>query len=396
VGEDGALTQAPFSYRGQPGGAIGSAWLVPVLTRSLQGADEYSSPILLTGASSAADGAGDKSDGRLVNAGGSGYYRVSYPTAMVERLAGQLTELAPLERYNLVSDTWAASLSGQVPLSDLLRLARALVDSAEGDPSVWSVVLGALGLFDRVMPDGDRPVLAQAVRTLLDPLARDLGWDPRDDDNERTPSLRSSVLRTLGTIGEDPDVRAGAARRFAGATPLHPDTESAILDIVASGGGEPEFEAFLARYRAPANPQEENRYLYALASFRQTELAARAFDLAMTEVRTQNAPFVLQLLVANRVTGPTAWHRITEEWDALVAKFPSNILPRMLDGIRGLCTPPELADDVTTFVGSHPLAAGGRTVEQILERLAINVAFGVREGSGLAATLTEALGLPSA
>jgi puromycin-sensitive aminopeptidase len=332
---------------------------------------------------------------RLVNAGGSGYYRVSYPTAMIERLSGAMGSLSPLERYNLVSDSWAAALSGQAPLSDLLRLARALVDSAEGDPSVWSVVLGALGLFDRVIPDGDRPVLALAVRTLLGPLARDLGWDPRDDDDERTPSLRSSVLRILGTIGDDAEINAEANRRFADAvrTPLHPDTESAILDIVAAKGGVAEFEAFLTRYRSPATPQEENRYLYALASFADPELAARTFDLALSEVRTQNAPFVLQSLVANRITGPAAWQRITEEWDTLVARFPSNILPRMLDGVRGLCAPPELADRVTEFVTTHPLAAGGRTVEQILERLSVNVDFGAREGAALAATLTASMGL---
>ena len=38
VGDDGSLTQAPFSYRGEPGGAIGSDWQVPVLTRPLQAA----------------------------------------------------------------------------------------------------------------------------------------------------------------------------------------------------------------------------------------------------------------------------------------------------------------------------------------------------------------------
>ncbi len=397
VGDDGSLTQTPFSYRGQPGGAIGSTWLVPVLTRSLADPEVDSPPILLAGTPSSADPVAIRSGTDLVNAGGSGYFRVAYPTAMVERLAGRLGELAPLERYNLVSDTWAAALSGQAPLTDLLRLARALADSAEGDPSVWSVVIGALGLFDRVVPDADRPVLARSVRTLLGPLARDLGWDPAEDDNERTPSLRASVLRTLGTIGEDPEVRAEAARRFADTgSILHPDTEAAILDIVAADGGAPEFDAFLARYRAPANPQEENRYLYALASFRQPELAVRTFDLAMTEVRTQNAPFVLQLLVANRATGRATWRRITEEWDALVARFPSNILPRMLDGVRALCDPPELADQVTAFVESHPLPAGGKTVEQILERLAVNVAFGQREGKQLADTLSGALGLPPA
>jgi puromycin-sensitive aminopeptidase len=254
-----------------------------------------------------------------------------------------------------------------------------------------------MGLFDRVIPDHDRPVLAQAIRTLLRPLAGDLGWDPSDHDGERTPSLRASVLRTLGTIGTDPQIMAEAGRRFAasGSAALHPDTEAAILDIVASTGGVAEYEAFLAHYRAPATPQEENRYLYALASFNDLDLAARTFDLALSEVRTQNAPFVLQSLLANRITGPATWHRVTEEWDALVAKFPSNILPRMLDGVRGLCNPPELADRVTRFVETHPLPAGGKTVEQILERLGVNVSFGERNGEGLGATLTEALPPPS-
>ena len=358
-------------------------------------------PILLDGKSTPTGGAATQ--GRLVNAGGSGYYRVSYPADVVDHLAGQLGELAPLERYNLVSDTWAAALSGQAPLANLLRLARALVDSAEGDPSVWSVVLGAFGLFDRIVPDADRPVLALAVRRLLAPLARDLGWDPRDDDGERTPSLRSMALRTLGTIGDDPDTKAEAQRRFAAASgadgdgsPLHPDTEGAILDIVASDGGETEFEAYLARYRKPANPQEENRYLYALVSFVQPELADRTFDLLVSEVRTQNAPYVLSVLLANRVTGPATWQRMTREWDTLVSRFPTNSLPRMLDGVRTLCTPPELADQVREFVVSHPLSGGGKTVEQILERLAVSSAFGAREGARLAATLTQALELPSA
>ncbi len=225
VGDGGSLDQVPFSYQGQPGGAIGSSWQVPVLTRLLGPSDLDPLPVLLKRAGVHVDvgaGAGEP-DGTsgvgdlLVNAGGSGYYRVAYPTATLARLATQLDRMAPLERYNLVSDTWAASLAGQAPTSDLIRLARTLADSAEGDPSVWSVVLAAVGLFDRIVPDTDRPVLARAVRALLGPLARHLGWDPRDDDDERTPSLRSAVLRTLGTIGDDPDVEAEAGRRFAAA-----------------------------------------------------------------------------------------------------------------------------------------------------------------------------------
>jgi puromycin-sensitive aminopeptidase len=391
VGEDGTLSQRPFSYSGEPGGAIGSRWQVPVLTRALGEADVDPQPVLLTGAT------GPDVSGRLVNAGGSGYFRVAYPSAMVDRLAGQLGDLDSLERYNLVSDSWAAALSGQAPVADLLRLASALASSAEGDPSVWSVVIGALGLFDRVIPDADRPVLAQAVRTLLGPLAADLGWDPRDDDGERTPSLRSMVLRLLGTVGDDPAVKAEAASRFAaaedGGDPLHPEVEGAILDIVAGDGGESEYEAFLTHYRKPATPQEENRYLYALVSFGDLALADRTFDLLLSEVRTQNAPYVLSALLANRKTGPATWERTMREWDTLVDRFPNNSLTRMVDGVRTLCNPPSLADQVREFVQSHPLPGGGRTVEQILERLGVSEAFGEREGATLADTLRHSLKL---
>jgi hypothetical protein len=44
---------------------------------------------------------------------------------------------------------------------------------------------------------------------------------------------------------------------------------------------------------------------------------------------------------------------------------------------------------VAAFVQSHPLPAGGKTVEQILERLDVNVAFGQRIGTGLPQILAE-------
>jgi puromycin-sensitive aminopeptidase len=386
-----SLTQTPFSYRGEPGGAIGSQWKVPILLRTLGGTAE-AEPLLLDGSTDAPDVAGTD---LLANAGGSGYYRVAYPSATLERLAAALDDLAPLERYNLVSDTWAVVLSGHGSLADFLRLADSLVARGEDDPSVWSVVTGSIGLIDRVIPGTDRPLLLRAVRHLYGPLLERLSFDPRPADGERTPALRSSVIRTLGVIGCDASVRDGANLRFANSdtTALDPDTAAAILDVVANQGGGEEYETMLGRYRKPANPQEENRYLYALASFTDSELASQTFDVAFTEVRTQNAPFVIQMLLANRVVGAEIWPRLRDDWDEVIHRFPSNIVPRMLDGIRGLCSPPSLAADVTEFLKNHPLVAGGRTVEQTLERLAVNVAFGQREGPGLKATLTDALSL---
>ena len=112
----------------------------------------------------------------------------------------------------------------------------------------------------------------------------------------------------------------------------------------------------------------------------------------MGEVRSQDAPFLIRLLLWNRDTGPATWTRVEAAWDEFPGKFPSSTLPRMLDGVRALCSPPELAAEVAAFVEAHPLAAGGRTVEQILERLAMSVTFGKREGPGLATTVSGTLG----
>ncbi len=102
---------------------------------------------------------------------------------------------------------------------------------------------------------------------------------------------------------------------------------------------------------------------------------------------------MLQGLLANRVTGPFSWELVAGRWEEIVERFPANMLPRMLEGVRGLCTPPALADAVTRFVEGHPLPAGGKTVEQILERLAVNVAFATREAPTLHANLATGAGL---
>ncbi len=381
---DGVATQEPFSYQGAPGGAIGADWQIPLLTRSLDRPDDRTPQLL-----GSEDLTLDTAETIILNAGGSGYYRVTYRSETMETLSRSLGKLSTLERFNLVSDTWAAALSGHGTVVDFIRLVHSLGEFGERDPSIWRIVLGAFGLFDRIIPEADRHTLAEAVRRMARPVLADLGWDPASGEGERIPALRAEIISVLGTIGEDRDVRAEARRRFDNRAdaPLNADTEGAILAVIGTQGSRGDFESVLARYHAPANPQQELRYLTALAGFDNPDLAGEAFRLAATEVRTQNAPFLIMALLANRSHGPEAWNRLTVSWSDLQAKLPSNIFPRMLDAVRTLCGTPGLADEVIAFLEAHPLPAGGRTVEQAMERLRGNVAFGQRERERLAGTL---------
>ncbi len=384
------LGQAPFAL-GPPDpatpSAIGSDWQIPVLVRQLDGTGPDDRLLLGAEPLTLADGGPTT----VLNAGGWGFYRVAYPSDHLASLAEGLTELTTLERSNLLSDTWALVLSGEVALADLFNLAAHLGD--EGDPSVWSPVLAALDLCDRVIADDDRPQLAAACRALLGPRFARLGFDPRPDDGERTPGLRAALLRALGTTGEDESVRAEAVRRFdaalAGGPAVDADIEPAVLDVVAAQLRDGDFERILERSEHPATPQEEIRYQRALASFPDVALSERAFDLALNQLRTQDAPYLVMMLLANRVAGPAVFDRLTAEWDRALERFPVNSHSRMLGGIRVLCGDEATAARVTGFLAEHPLRSGQRSVTQAVERLAANVAFGRRERGQLATTLSQ-------
>jgi hypothetical protein len=132
------------------------------------------------------------------------------------------------------------------------------------------------------------------------------------------------------------------------------------------------------------------RSLGALAAFPDVELCLRTFDLAMTEVRSQNGFAVLGALLANRVGCQAVWTRITEQWDAILERFPKNAPVRIIESVPALCADAEFAQSAVAFLRAHPLSSGPRRVAQSIERLEVNVAFAARERPELADVLATA------
>ena len=375
------LDQRPFRYLvGDDGGR---PWHVPVLYRTEAGGRTGQDRLLLSGEGARVELPGPP-DLVLVNAGGSGFYRVRYQDELFGALVSAFGRLDGLERCNLVADTWACVLAGLSPAADFLALAKKM--GGETDPTVWDVVLGALDLLDRVLPEDDRPRLQAFVRALAGPLFAELGWRPGQDEPERRGLLRATLLRALGTIGADPEVRARAVELHRGllqnSCAVDPQLLGALVRVAAAAGGSDQYELFVQRWRSPANPQEELRYLYGLAAFDDPDLMARTLELALREVRPQNAPFLLLTALANRARGPEAWEFVKQHWDELCARLPDNTIRRMLEGVATLCAP-EPAADAHAFLAAHPLRSGQLTVDQILERLDVHVAFAQREGAHL-------------
>lgn len=397
---DGAsvtLTQRRFRYlRLDSGAGEAESWRIPVHLRASVGGRLVHRRLLLDAGGATVDlaegggtDAGAGVDWVVVNEHDGGFYRVGYDADLRRRLTAHLGELDALERFGLASDTWACVLAADCGAEVFLELAELL--AGDDDPTVWQVVLDGLGALDRVIPEADRPDLQAFVRKLAGPALDRLGWSPEDDgDDERRARLRAALIRALGILGADLAVREQATLLHAAAvadpTSVDADVAGAAVAVIAAGGGEAEYEDFLIRRQAATTPQEELRYLYALAGFQDPALVPRTVALALDEVRPQNAPFVLTLLLANRAGGPAVWEVIKLRWDDLAAKLPENLHERAVGGVLTLSTP-EQAADVRAFLEAHPLVGRERTVAQLLERLDVAVALRQREGPTLGDTL---------
>jgi puromycin-sensitive aminopeptidase len=393
------LTQQPFSFGPPPPGtdsSIGAQWNVPVAVRALPTGDAPGAPVgHLVLQSEPAQIEEARRGLAVVNAGGWGVFRVGYESEHRLALAEHLPELTPLERSNLLADTWATTLAGHTRLREFLVLASQL--DLEPDPAPWAPVAGALGLTSRIARPEERDAVHEAVAALFGPTHRRLGFDAVPGEGQRTPSLRSLAINVMGTTGADAAVRAEAARRFdassigGGSGPAIPaDIETATLAVVAQLVRPGDYDALLARYRSATNPQEEMRSLGALASFPDVDLCLRTFDLALTEVRSQNGFSVIGALLVNPVGNQAVWARITESWEAILERFPKNAPPRILESVPALCADADFADRVIAFLEEHPLSSGPRRVAQSVERLRVNVAFASRERAELANSLRAA------
>jgi puromycin-sensitive aminopeptidase len=318
----------------------------------------------------------------LANTEGTGFYRARYaPDLLAALVAHAQSDLSPIERYGLVDDAWASVLDGSMHADAFLHLAESFAD--ETDLSVWQRLTGCLGSLDRLL-DGEARVTFQArVRELVGPALARMGDEPAPAEPDRQRSLRGALFEALGILGADTAAVARARSIAADPSSSDPAMAVAAVNVVAANGTPADFDEFAERFRTAATPQEEQRYMYALADFPEPAEAQRLLAMVLDEVRSQNGALLVRRALVNRDNGALAWRFITENWDALNQRFPSNSIVRMLDGVRSL-SESEVADDVFAFFETHEVPQGDKSLAQHLERLEVNVALRAREAHRLA------------
>jgi puromycin-sensitive aminopeptidase len=387
----GKLTLQQQRFRLTPGDeGEATLWPVPVGLRYSATGQVHAQQMLLDAASVNLELAPGL-DWIVVNAGGHGFYRVRYAAPLLRRLLPiMMHQLAPIERYGLVDDTWAAVVAGTTAASAFFDFAQGFRE--ETDLDVWTVLARCLDHLDRLLAGDARQRYHECLRQLYRPALDRLGWEPGVEDPVRTVELRGLLLRALAVTARDADAiaysRTVHAHYLHDSTQVEPNLAAAAAGAVAAVGTSDEYAVFLARVHQAATPQEERRYQMLLASFPGEQELARTLAMALDgTIRTQDAPYLVAQCLRHRDHGRLAWRFVRDHWAQMLHAYPDNAIVRMLEGITMLADA-EVAAEIEAFFAQHPVPQGALTLQQHLEKLRVNVALHAREAE------TFARGLP--
>jgi puromycin-sensitive aminopeptidase len=366
-------------------------WKIPVQIRGASGGRPFEERVLLETSRADVPIQGPI-DWLIVNAGGHGFYRVTYAESLAKALRANVAELDDNERYVLISDTWAMVESGQIGAADFLELAAAYRDETEY--SIWQAVIGGLAsLKHHAVADEDLPAFQHFVADIVRPTAERLGWESGATDTDLDRSLRGLVIGALGRTAAD-GATIERSRQVGDAwmrdpKSTDPDVGQTSLFTLAANGGDEEYDRVFAAYKQSRTPQVELRLLQAVTFFDNADHADRTIDAIKTgAIRSQDGSWVAARLLGGRKSGTHAWQRLREDWSTITGLMPPLTLRRLIEGVPALSRP-DVANDVQGFLAETKVSHAEKATAQNLEKLRANVMLRQRESDALSRYLRE-------
>jgi aminopeptidase N/puromycin-sensitive aminopeptidase len=314
-----------------------------------------------------------KSSVFFANAGGTGFYRSTYPAKVYNKILAQAeTKLTPAERIQFSGDEWAQVRANKATVGDYLNLVAAL-RSDPNDAVLSSNVGAAQAIYTRVASTKEeRDVLSAWIRTNFGPEYAKLP-PPSPSDSPNTTKMRSVLFGLLGVYGNDPVVIKQAAEMTAkyldNPNSVDPTLAQTATFVTVRNGDAALYDKLQKIYETSTVPERQETALRLLAYFADPVLLKRALDYALTDkVRNQDSLIQFAIGLQRDETRDFTWKYIQNNWD----KLQKEVTPEMggaLVGSTGSFCSAEDRDGVKAFFAAHPVPATERALQNAINRI---------------------------
>ncbi len=222
----------------------------------------------------------------IVNAGQSGYYRVSYGPEQITALGNDFAKLAPIDQAGLLADSSALSVGEYQGMDVSLAMLDAV--PAGATQRILSAAAGSFpGFYDLMKDDAPRQKkLASIGNARFSPALKKLGLVQKPTEETVDSNLRSALIGTLGSMN-NPDVRTEAKRLFDAL-----DKDPAALDgplrttwlgLIAYSADKPTWDKIRKLGQSAENNAVKSAMYRLLGETKDKALAADALKLALTD-----------------------------------------------------------------------------------------------------------------
>jgi aminopeptidase N len=292
---------------------------------------------------------------------------------MIAALAKDISKLTPPERIAVLSDEWALVRAGRRDVGTFLDLSSGF-RSERNNQVIGTLVSELAAIREELTTKKTAAAYRAWVAQLLRPALDDVGWAPTSNEAEGRRELRATIVYALGRIARDPAVIA-KAREIVISEVAKPGTvESTLLNqavrVAALSGDVALYEKYLARSRQASDPEEQHRYMYALADFSDPALVRQTLDYILgSEVRSQDAKIFIARLLGNPDARQLAWDLVKARWSEIQKKTGEFVGNTVIVGALGSFCGPGASADVKKFFALHKVPDAERTLQQALERI---------------------------
>ena len=314
------LTQQRFT-QDRAAAPDGTLWKIPLVLLH----DDQTRTVLLESAQQSITLPGCPARPTILNPQGQGFYRVAYAAPEQAALARVFAELPAASRISILSDTFALSVAGRLPMSAFLDLLPAIRQVQGADrPALIAVAREGLHFLDEALVGSNQQHRLRALALdFLRPELATLGWTGNDNEPSEIQVSRSSLIKDLARYGDQTTL--DYARRLfeqdqSGRSPIPGKLRGAVIMAAGWGADGAQFAQLIDRLKAAQ--REEDRWLFAgaAAAVGDPVLAEQLLKLAVAGGVPNNIAARLPAMVAAHGRHPELAYRFTvDHYPALAA-----------------------------------------------------------------------------
>lgn len=247
----------------------------------------------------------------------TGFFRVEYSRRdlrNIKKLVGD-RKISSIDLFGICNDLFYLALYGRISIDHYIEFIKICND--EKDYLVLAEIHRSLHKIDRIFSNlNNWNVISGRLNKQFEGVFlrsfSNLGWVPKKQETINETLLRPITISNLSLLKNEKIIKEGE-KKF---NSFHKDIRSAGYGLIASNGGESEYEKMLEKYRKEKDVEKKRDLLISLYRFEDLGLLKKSLDFIFSgEVRLQDYRYVFLYIGHNKKFGELFFNFVKKNWN---------------------------------------------------------------------------------